>query len=54
MSPRPAVVVMAKAPRAGRSKTRLCPPCRPEQAAALAEAASTDSAEPPAPSPSRM
>lgn len=42
MSPRPAVVVMAKAPRAGRSKTRLCPPCRPEQAAALAEAALRD------------
>lgn len=36
------LVVMAKAPRAGRSKTRLCPPCRPEQAAALAEAALRD------------
>ncbi|MCB9374029.1 MAG: DUF2064 domain-containing protein [Microthrixaceae bacterium] len=42
MSARPTVVVMAKAPRAGRSKTRLCPPCRPEQAAAVAEAALRD------------
>ena len=30
--------VMAKAPRAGRSKTRLCPPLLPEQAAALSAA----------------
>jgi rSAM/selenodomain-associated transferase 1 len=30
-----AIGVMAKAPRAGRSKTRLCPPLTPEQAAAL-------------------
>ena len=29
---------MAKAPRAGTSKTRLCPPLRPEQAAALSGA----------------
>lgn len=42
MTGRPAIVVMAKAPRAGRSKTRLCPPCRPEQAAAIAEAALRD------------
>ena len=42
MTPLPAVVVMAKAPQAGRSKTRLCPPCRPEQAAAVAEAALAD------------
>lgn len=42
MSRLPAVVVMAKAPQAGRSKTRLCPPCRPEQAAAVAEAALRD------------
>lgn len=38
----PTVLVMAKAPQAGRSKTRLCPPCRPEQAAAIAEAALRD------------
>ncbi len=42
MRARPTVVVMAKAPRAGHSKTRLCPPCRPEQAAAIAEAALRD------------
>jgi uncharacterized protein len=38
----PALVVIAKAPVPGRSKTRLCPPCTPEQAAALAEAALRD------------
>ncbi len=37
-----ALVVIAKAPEAGRSKTRLCPPCTPEQAAELAEAALRD------------
>lgn len=36
------LLVIAKAPVAGRSKTRLCPPCTPEQAAALAEAALAD------------
>jgi len=36
------VIVLAKAPRAGASKTRLTPPCTPQQAAALAEAALTD------------
>lgn len=35
-------IVMAKAPRPGRSKTRLCPPCTPTQAAALASAALAD------------
>ena len=34
-----ALVVIAKAPAPGRSKTRLTPPCTPEQAAALAGAA---------------
>jgi len=34
-----ALVVLAKEPVAGRSKTRLCPPLRPEQAAEVAEAA---------------
>ncbi len=37
-----ALVVIAKGPVPGRSKTRLCPPCTPEQAAALAEAALRD------------
>jgi rSAM/selenodomain-associated transferase 1 len=36
------VVVMAKAPVPGRVKTRLCPPCTPIEAAALAEAAIAD------------
>jgi rSAM/selenodomain-associated transferase 1 len=35
-------VVIAKSPVPGRVKTRLCPPCSPEQAAALAEAALVD------------
>jgi rSAM/selenodomain-associated transferase 1 len=38
----PTFIVIAKAPMPGRSKTRLCPPCTPEQAAALAEAALRD------------
>jgi len=37
-----ALVVIAKAPLPGRSKTRLCPPCTPHEAAALAEAALRD------------
>jgi uncharacterized protein len=37
-----ALVVIAKAPAPGRSKTRLCPPCTPEQAAGLAAAALGD------------
>ena len=37
-----ALVVIAKAPVAGRSKTRLCPPLEPAQAATLAEAALAD------------
>jgi rSAM/selenodomain-associated transferase 1 len=36
------LAVIAKAPVAGRVKTRLCPPCTPEQAAHLAEAALAD------------
>lgn len=36
------IVVMAKEPRPGRCKTRLCPPATPAQAAALAEAALAD------------
>lgn len=38
----PTYIVIAKAPMPGRSKTRLCPPCTPEQAAGLAEAALRD------------
>jgi rSAM/selenodomain-associated transferase 1 len=38
----PALVVIAKAPVPGRVKTRLCPPCTPEQAARLARAALQD------------
>jgi rSAM/selenodomain-associated transferase 1 len=37
-----ALVVMAKEPLPGRSKTRLCPPLEHDQAAALAEAALAD------------
>ena len=36
------MLVLAKAPRPGRVKTRLCPPCSPEQAAAVAAAALAD------------
>lgn len=37
-----ALLVIAKQPVPGRVKTRLVPPCTHEQAAALAEAALTD------------
>ncbi len=36
------LILIAKEPRAGRSKTRLVPPCTPGQASALAEAALID------------
>lgn len=39
------ILVLAKAPEPGRSKTRLCPPCTPAEAAALAEAALVDTLE---------
>jgi rSAM/selenodomain-associated transferase 1 len=39
---KPRLIVLAKAPVPGRSKTRLCPPCTPDQAAAVARAALTD------------
>ena len=39
------VLVMAKEPRPGAVKTRLCPPCLPAEAAALAEAAIADTLE---------
>jgi rSAM/selenodomain-associated transferase 1 len=37
-----ALLVIAKEPTAGRVKTRLCPPCTPDQAASLAAAALLD------------
>jgi rSAM/selenodomain-associated transferase 1 len=39
---KPALLVIAKAPVAGRVKTRLCPPCTPAEAARLARAALED------------
>jgi uncharacterized protein len=48
-----ALVVIAKAPVPGRSKTRLCPPCTPEQAAALAAAALRDTLQAVAATPAR-
>jgi glycosyltransferase A (GT-A) superfamily protein (DUF2064 family) len=39
------VLVIAKAPVPGRVKTRLCPPCTPDEAAALARAALEDTLE---------
>lgn len=41
-APAAALAVIAKAPVSGRVKTRLCPPCTPDQAAALARAALRD------------
>ena len=41
----PHLLVMAKSPVAGRVKTRLCPPCTPQEAADLAEAALADTLE---------
>ena len=37
-----ALLVIAKQPVPGQVKTRLCPPCTPEQAAAVARAALLD------------
>jgi uncharacterized protein len=48
-----ALVVIAKAPRPGRSKTRLCPPCTPAEAAALAAAALDDTLAAVAAAPAR-
>ena len=39
------LLLMAKAPVPGTVKTRLCPPCTPEQAAAVASAALADTIE---------
>ena len=41
----PSLIVIAKAPVAGRSKTRLCPPLSADAAAALAQAALLDTLE---------
>ena len=35
---KPAAIVLAKSPRAGHVKTRLCPPCLPHEAAEIAAA----------------
>ncbi|HEX2048416.1 MAG TPA: DUF2064 domain-containing protein [Acidimicrobiales bacterium] len=45
MTARTHVLVLAKAPVPGRVKTRLCPPCTPQEAAALAEASLADTLE---------
>jgi rSAM/selenodomain-associated transferase 1 len=49
-----ALVVIAKAPGPGRSKTRLCPPCSPDQAAELAGAALADTLAAVAATPARL
>ena len=41
----PVFVIMAKQPAVGRTKTRLCPPLMPEEAAALYEALLRDTVE---------
>ena len=41
-SPMVNLLIIAKAPIPGRSKTRLCPPCTPLEAARIAEAALAD------------
>jgi rSAM/selenodomain-associated transferase 1 len=48
-----ALVIIAKTPAPGRSKTRLCPPCTPNQAAALAAAALRDTIAAVAATPAR-
>jgi uncharacterized protein len=50
---RPALIVIAKAPEPGRSKTRLCPPLTAEDAAGLAAAALADTLSAAAASPAR-
>lgn len=47
------LLVVAKQPVPGRVKTRLCPPCTPNQAAAVAHAALADTLETVAATPAR-
>lgn len=47
------LLVIAKAPEPGRAKTRLCPPCTPEQAARLARASLADTLAAVAATPAR-
>lgn len=47
------LLVIAKAPVPGRVKTRLCPPCTPQQAAAIARAALADTLDTVSASPAR-
>jgi len=51
--PEATLMVIAKEPLPGRAKTRLCPPCDPEQAARLAGAALVDTLEVVARTPAR-
>jgi hypothetical protein len=51
--PDAALLVIAKEPLPGRAKTRLCPPCTPEQGARLARAALLDTLEVVARTPAR-
>lgn len=53
MRPRATLLIIAKSPQPGRVKTRLCPPCTPEEAAVLAQAALTDTLEVLASTPAR-
>lgn len=52
-APSVSLIVIAKEPRPGRVKTRLCPPCTPAQAADLAAAALADTLATVAATPAR-
>jgi rSAM/selenodomain-associated transferase 1 len=49
-----AVIVIAKSPRPGRVKTRLCPPCTPDEAATIATGALADTLTTVAATPARV
>ena len=53
MRTRATLLIIAKSPQPGRVKTRLCPPCTPEEAASLAAAALADTLEVLASTPAR-